>query len=192
MPAHRRHDVDARYTRTAIVLHWLVALVLLAQIPLGWYLEEIPRGTPARADYVNVHKSIGVTLGLVILFRLFWRLSHQPPAAPASMSAWERIGASITHNGLYICMLIMPLSGYIASNFSKWGVKYFNVIALPPWGVDDERVYAFFNGLHVATSYVFVALILVHIAGALRHAMLRDGVVRRMWAHRRKNGDRQD
>ena len=60
---------------------------------------------------------------------------------------------------LYACMLIMPLTGYVASNFSKWGVKYFNTIQLPPWGVDDERVYAFFNGTHVATSYVFVALI---------------------------------
>ena len=56
---------------------------------------------------------------------------------------------------LYACMLIMPLTGYVASNFSQWGVKYFNAIQLPPWGVDDERIYAFFNGTHVVTSYVF-------------------------------------
>ena len=77
-------------------------------------------------------------------------------------------------------MLIMPLTGYVASNFSQWGVKYFNVIQLPPWGVDDQHVYAFFNGAHVATSYVFVALIVVHTLSAIRHAYARDGILGRM------------
>jgi cytochrome b561 len=82
-------------------------------------------------------------------------------------------------------MVIMPLSGYIASNFSKWGVKYFNAIQLPPWGVDDKQIYALFNGTHVVTSYVFVALIALHVIGAVRHAMRRDGIVPRMWPARR-------
>jgi cytochrome b561 len=175
------------YTRTAIALHWLIALVIFAQVPFGWWLEEIPRGTPARGWYVNLHKSIGVTLGLAIVFRACWRWFHPPPATPACMPRWERIGASVTHVALYACMLIMPLTGYVASNFSKWGVKYFNAIQLPPWGVDDERIYAFFNGAHVATSYVFVALILVHVAGAIRHASRHDGILQRMWPLPRRN-----
>ena len=175
------------YTRTAIALHWLIALAVFAQIPFGWYLEEIPRNTPPRGWYVNLHKSIGVTLGLAIVLRAAWRWFHPPPPTPAWIPRWERIGASATHAALYACMLIMPLSGYVASNFSKWGVKYFNAIDLPPWGVNDERVYAFFNGVHAATSYVFVALIVVHLAGAVRHASRRDGILQRMWPLRRRN-----
>jgi cytochrome b561 len=77
-------------------------------------------------------------------------------------------------------MLIMPTAGYLASNFSKFGVNYFNAVLLPPWGVDDRRLYAVFNTTHVVTSYVFVALIALHVAAALRHLYLRDGVFDRM------------
>ena len=81
-------------------------------------------------------------------------------------------------------MLIMPISGYIASNFSKWGVKFFNVLTLPPWGVEDKSIYAFFNTTHVLTSYVLVTLISLHVIGALGHAVSRDGVFGRMWFRR--------
>lgn len=171
---------EARYTHIAIVLHWLIALCLFAQIGLGWYLDEIPRGTPDRSWFVNLHKSTGLTLGLLILFRLYWRLRHTPPPYPASMPRWQRIAAHLSHWLLYVCMIVMPLSGYIASNFSKWGVKLFNVVALPPWGSDDRSIYAFFNGMHVITSYVLVALIIAHVLGALSHALSRDGLLRRI------------
>jgi cytochrome b561 len=183
---NERHPRDvARYTRTAIALHWLIALVILVQIPFGWSLEEIPTGTPARGWYVNLHKSVGITLGLVIVLRACWRWFHPPPALPDWMPRWQRFGASASHLALYACMLIMPLTGYVASNFSKWGVKYFNTILLPPWGVDDPRIYAFFNGAHVATSYIFLVLILAHSASAFRHASRHDGILRRMWPTRR-------
>jgi cytochrome b561 len=186
-PEHERHprDVIVRYTRTAIALHWLIALVILVQIPFGWSLEEIPTGTPARGWYVNLHKSVGITLGLVIVLRACWRWFHPAPALPDWMPRWQRLGASASHVALYACMLIMPLTGYVASNFSKWGVKYFNTILLPPWGVDDPRVYAFFNGAHVVTSYIFLALILAHSASAFRHASRHDGILQRMWPTRR-------
>jgi cytochrome b561 len=170
-----------RYTRTAIALHWLVAAVIFAQVPLGWCLEEIPTGTPARSWYVNLHKSIGMTLGAAIVFRTCWRWFHRPPALPDWMPRWQRIAARATHAAMYACMLIMPLTGYRASNFSQWGVKYFNAIELPPWGVADEGIYAILNGAHVATSYIFVALIVAHVATAARHASRRDRVFQRMW-----------
>ena len=173
------------YTRTAVALHWLIAVCVLGQILFGWYLEEIPRGTPARSWYVNLHKSVGITLGLMIVFRLFWRVRHTPPALPTSMPAWQRVAAIVSHRSLYTCMLIMPITGYVASNFSEYGVRYFNVFLMPPWGIDDDRVYAFFNGAHVATSYVFVALITVHVLSGLGHAALRDGIFQRMWIRKR-------
>jgi cytochrome b561 len=169
-----------RYGRIAIALHWLIAALVLAQIAFGWFLEGIPKGTPMRGFYVNLHKSSGLTLALLILFRLGWRLRHPPPPLPAFVPGWEHVASRVTHLLLYVCMLVMPLSGYIASNFSKYGVKLFNVILLPPWGIDDKRIYAVFNTLHVATSYLFVALIALHVLAAARHAIRRDGVLARM------------
>ncbi len=170
-----------RYTRTAMLLHWLIALAIVAQIGFGWYLQQIPRRTPDRTLYVNYHKSTGMLIGLLILARLAWRLKHKPPGLPASMPAWERRVARANHVLLYTCMIIMPLAGYTASNFSKFGVNFFNAVQLPPWGVDDRSFYAFFNGLHVATSYVFVALIALHLLAAMKHAIFpRHGILRRM------------
>jgi cytochrome b561 len=173
--------VEERYTRTAMLLHWLIAFAVLGQVAFGWYLRGVPRLAPERAIYVNLHKSTGLVIGALILLRLAWRLSHKPPPLPSSMAAWEQSAARVSHALLYVCMLVMPIAGYTASNFSRFGVKFFNAVQLPPWGVDDRDVYAFFNGLHVGTSYVFVALIAVHVAAALRHLLLpRHGVFRRM------------
>ena len=174
------HSPPDRYTRTAIALHWLLVVLLLSQVFFGWYLEGVERGTPARTIYVNLHKSTGMLIGLVILFRLYWRITHPAPPLPASVPGWERAAAKVSHLGLYACMLVMPLSGYIASNFSKWGVNFFNSIKLPPWGPDDKQVYEFFNGTHVITSYVFVTLIVLHVLAALRHAVKNDGIFSRM------------
>ncbi len=169
-----------RYTRLAIILHWLLAILLFGQIGFGWFLETVPRGGPLRGFYVNLHKSTGLVLAALILVRLVSRLLNSPPALPTFMPAWQRVAAHWSHLALYVCMLGMPLSGYIASNFSKYGVKLFNSVMLPPWGVDDHRVYAVFNTTHIVLSYLFVTLIVVHVLAAVGHAIRGDPVVRRM------------
>src|SRR6266851_1624655 len=169
-----------RYGGVAIALHWLIAVLISGQIALGWFLEGIPRGTAMRGFYVNLHKSTGLTIALLIVLRLGWRLAHPPPQLPSFVPSWERVASRMNHLALYICMLVMPSSGYIASNFSKFGIKLFNVILLPPWGIDDKRIYAVFNTTHVVTSYLFVGLIALHVLAAIRHAFRRDGVLARM------------
>jgi cytochrome b561 len=174
-------EPSSRYTRTAVVLHWLLVAALLAQIGFGWFLGEVPRGTPARTIYVNLHKSTGMVIGVIILLRLYWRLTHPAPPLPSFMPLWERVAAHWSHVLLYVCMIVMPLSGYVASNFSKYGVNFFNSIKLPPWGVDDSAIYNVFNTTHVITSFIFVTLIAVHVLAALQHLFRRDGVFTRMW-----------
>ena len=171
-----------RYTRIAIALHWLIGAALLGQIAFGFLLDEIaPRGTPARGGVINLHKSFGLVLAALILLRLGWRLGHPPPRLPAALPRWQQSLAPIGHRALYACMLLMPTSGYIASNFSKHGVKFFGV-ALKPWGPDLPAVYDAFNALHVGTAFVFTALIAGHIAMALKHAFIdRDDLIDRMW-----------
>jgi cytochrome b561 len=183
-----QHEVGtvARYDAVAMALHWLLALALIGQILLGFYLQEIPRGVPARSWWVNLHKSTGLVLFALILLRLGWRLAHPPPALPAMLSAWERKAASFGHALLYACMLALPLSGYIASNFSKWGVKLFNVVELPPWGPEDKTVYAVFNGAHRVLAVLFATLVVLHVLAALKHLLVdRDRVFDRMLPRRR-------
>ena len=172
---------EERYTRTAIWLHWLIAAAVLGQIGFGRYLQSIPRGTPDRTIFVNYHKSVGIVLGLLIIVRIAWRLAHKPPPLPASLPPWERGAALANHGLLYACMLLMPISGYVASNFSKFGVKFFNLVPLPPWGADNRGVYEFFNGLHLTVSYVFMLLIAIHVLAVLKHILYpRHGILRRM------------
>ena len=174
-----------RYTNVAIALHWILAVGILLQIWLGFALDDIPRGTPERSTWVNFHKSTGITLAVLIVARLAWRITHRPPPLPATMPAWERIAARASHALLYVCMVGAPLAGYIASNFSRFGVKYFNLVTLPPWGTDDKAIYALFNGTHRVLAVTLAGMILLHVAAALKHALVdRDGVMRRMWPWR--------
>jgi cytochrome b561 len=168
------------YDRVAIALHWLVALALLAQVLLGWYVHDIPRGTPARGYWINLHKSVGLTLGLLILLRLGWRLSHPSPALPAGLDRWQARAAQASHVLLYACMVALPLTGYLASNFSKHGIKYFNAVPLPPWGADVPAVYSALNGAHGLLSSLLVVLVVLHVLASLIHLARRDGVFGRM------------
>jgi len=89
-----------RYTTTAILLHWVIALLLFGQIAFGWFLETIPRGIPARGFYVNLHKSTGLTLSLLMIARLAWRIANPPPELPSFLPSWERRAAKWSHRGL--------------------------------------------------------------------------------------------
>jgi len=120
---------------------------------------------------INLHKSVGLLLALLILLRLLWRLRHQPPPWPAFVPVWQKRAARLGHRALYACMLLMPLTGYLGSNFSKHGVKFFG-LALKPWGPDLPGVYAVFNLLHQATGWVFTLLIAGHVLMALKHHRL--------------------
>ncbi|MEP6739267.1 MAG: cytochrome b [Caldimonas sp.] len=165
-----------RYSRVAAWLHWAIGIALLAQIAFGFLLDTIaPRGTPERTATINLHKSIGIVLGVLIVARIAWRLGHAAPAWPASMSPLLQRAARVGHRTLYVCMVVMPLAGYIASNFSKHGVRFFGTV-LASWGPDWPAAYTFFNGVHVVTAFVFTALIGGHVAMALKHAFVdRDG-----------------
>ncbi|MFO1339490.1 MAG: cytochrome b [Burkholderiaceae bacterium] len=173
---------DARYDRVAMLLHWAIGLGLLAQMVFGFLLDDLaPRGTPARGAVINLHKSTGLVLLALVAVRLAWRLGHRPPAWPASMSRGAQRAATWGHRALYATMLGLPVAGYVASNFSQHGVKFFGV-ALAPWGPNLPAVYGFFNGLHVTLAWVLAVLVAGHVLVALRHALLqRDGVFQRMW-----------
>jgi cytochrome b561 len=170
-----------RYDRVAAWLHWGIGALLLAEIAFGLLLDEIaPRATPARAGVINLHKSFGIVLGILIVVRIAWRLGHAAPPWPAAMSLRRRRAADLGYVALYACMVVAPLAGYLGSNFSKYGVRFFG-IALAPWGPDWPAAYSLLVGLHDASTYLLLALIVGHVAMALRHALVeRDGIFARI------------
>ena len=171
-----------RYTRTAVALHWVIAAAVFVQIALGAWMIGIPKSPPGvRAYWFNMHKSIGITIGVLVLLRLLWRLAHRPPALPQTVAPWQRVAARFSHWGLYVCMIVMPVSGYLGSSFTKYPVKYFGY-ALPHWGWDAPALKEITSQVHLATAWIFVALVALHVTAALKHRFVdRDGVFERIF-----------
>jgi cytochrome b561 len=170
-----------RYTRIAMALHWLLAIGLLYQLGLGVWMEDIPKTPPGiRAEWFNWHKSIGIVLGLLIVLRGLWRLTHRPPALPTTVPRWQTLAASANHALLYVCMLLMPLSGFLGSSFTPYPIKFFGT-PLPRLWEASKDTKDVFSTVHTASSYALMFLIATHILAALWHGLRRDGVLKRMW-----------
>jgi len=169
-----------RYTRTAIALHWIIALAVVAQIAWGWVMQTIPKQPPGLgADAFNVHKSVGLTILALMILRALWRWRHPAPPLPA-MPAWQATTARANHAVIYVCLFLMPLAGYLGSVFSGYPVKFFG-IALPAWGWKDDAIKNAMSVLHFSVSWVLLAAIALHVAAALKHWIWdRDGLVARM------------
>jgi cytochrome b561 len=171
-----------RYHPLSIALHWIIVVLVIAQLALGWWMIDIPKNPPGpRASWFNVHKSIGLTIGALMLLRLGWRLRHGAPPLPASLPGWQRTSAHVSHFLLYACLILQPLWGYLGSTFTKYPIKYFG-LPLPHWGWDSPSLKDLFSVLHLATACLLMAVIAVHVAAALKHLIVdRDGVFQRMW-----------
>ncbi len=173
-------NATQRYGASAQFSHWLLALLIFALYIMGWYMVEIPKKTPPVAFWYNLHKSIGLVAALPIVFLIWWRLSHKAPPLPATMPRWEISASKLNHALFYICLIVMTLSGFIESNFTKWGIKFFGY-PLPPVFWEDKNISNIFNEIHIYTSYLFIVLIGIHVLAALKHwAIDRDGVFQRM------------
>ncbi len=171
----------SRYTTTAITLHWVVAALVFTMIGLGLYMTGIPKGTPERAFFYNLHKSIGLTTAILVLFRLWWRARNPPPPLPTSMPRWEVQAANVSHALLYMCLIVMPLSGFAASQFTKYGVTYFGLFKIPPMGTENKFIYDLLQGVHEVTAAILITLIVIHVLAAFKHLLInRDKVFQRM------------
>ena len=169
-----------RYGTVAIALHWLIAVLVFSQIYLGWWMIEIPKyPVGVRAAWFNLHKSVGLSIALLIVLRLAWRLRHPPPPLPASLPRWQARAAGINHFLLYAALLLQPLVGYLGSSFSGYPIRYFG-IPVPGLGWESARLKELLSDVHFALAWVVTLLILLHILAALTHLIRRDGIFQRM------------
>ena len=189
------------YTKTAKVLHWLIAIGIFGMFALGWFMSELPKEAPKqmaydlfnlgiytwnlteeispRTFYFNLHKSIGVTIFALILIRILWRITHRPPALLASYKAWESKLARGAHHLLYLLMVALPLSGIIMAIYSKYGIKWFGIELIK--GLDNKDMRELFYEAHEIIGLIILLVIIVHIIGALKHKFIdKDDTLKRM------------
>lgn len=167
-----------RYTRVAITLHWTIAILIVTNLTIGLLHESLLKGT------LPLHKSIGMLILLLALVRLGWRISHRPPPLPASVKRWEKGLSATVHWLFYALMILIPLSGWIftSANLKRHPLDFFGVFPLPMFPVpQDKAIASAWADRHELMAYLMIALLLLHVAGVLRHRFVqRDGVLDRM------------
>lgn len=170
-----------RYTKTAVLLHWLIALLVVAGFALGITMVDIPGLTPTKLKYFSWHKWLGVTvLGLACL-RLLWRLTHPAPAYPQSMPEWQKKSAGALHGLLYFLIFAVPLSGYFYSLAAGVPVVYLGIVPLPVLIDADQELKPILKQVHYVLTMSLLASVVLHVLAALKHLLIdRDGVFKRM------------
>ena len=159
-----------KYTNFAIFLHWLMFIIIFTMFGLGWYMVDLPKGSDERTWFFALHKSIGLTLALLVVIRLGWRIFHKPPPLPGYLVAWKQNLAHFTHNFLYLFMFLQPISGYISSSFSGYKTKFWG-IPLPHWGWKDPALNELFTGIHEISAIALMCFIILHVLGVVYHVV---------------------
>lgn len=137
--------------------------------------------SPQKLKLYSYHKWAGVTVFLLALARIAWRLAHRPPALPASVPAWQRHAASATHLLLYLLIFAIPISGWLMSSAKGFQTVYFGVLPIPDLLSKDKALGDALALVHRALNYLMASLVAVHIGAALKHHFVdRDGIMLRM------------
>ena len=172
--------MNDRYTHTAVVLHWLMALMILATFPLGLYMSDLPL-SPYKLQLYAYHKWIGMVLLILLLLRLTWRVTHRPPAFLIGMPRWQALSAHLVHWGLYGLMLAVPLSGWLMSSALGFQVVLFGVLPIPDLISVDKALGNTLKLVHEVLNYGLLSIVILHVGAALHHHFwLHDGILRRM------------
>ncbi len=186
------------YSKGAVFLHWLMAVLIILMLAGGFLMGYTPDDNPKLAMFVyNWHKTIGILILVLTLIRILWRLSHKPPALPDYIKGWEAGLAKLVHLGLYVFMLAMPLVGWALVSTGKYpsflmNLKSLRLPDLPFWNHLDKAAkhdwHEFFEETHELLAFVAIALLVLHIAGAVKHMRSDKQYAVRMMPWKGKQG----
>ena len=169
-----------QYTATAKSLHWLMAVMLFGLLALGVYMTDLPL-SPEKLKLYSWHKWAGVTVFLLLLFRLLWRIKNPPPPLPESMPKALQLVAHAGHFGLYALMFAIPLSGWLMSSAKGFQTVYFGVLPIPDLIEKNKELGHLLAEVHETLSWLFIILLVGHIAAALKHHFIdKDDILIRM------------
>ncbi len=177
-----------RYNSVAIALHWVIALAILGMIGLGWFMGDLANGHPLKEQLYQLHKSIGITILTLTLARIGWRVMNPPPPLPTGMADWETKLSHAVHIGFYGLMIAMPLTGWLyVSTAYQFDVAtvLFGAVSWPDLPfvgfLANEAGHGAVENIHSKLAWVAIALLALHVGGAVKHDILDDeGVLKRM------------
>ncbi|MEX3934559.1 cytochrome b [Paraburkholderia phymatum] len=166
------------YDGIARLLHWLVALLITAQFLLGWTMPDVHRDT-LPDGLIAWHLGVGAAIVAAVVCRILWRVTHQPP--PAELTPALSFISRATHALLYITLVAVPLAGWANASSRGWAVKLFGVVRYPDLTQNGSQTGHALGDVHGWLAWVLLALIVLHIGGALFHRIvLKDDVLQRM------------
>jgi len=158
----------ARYSRVAVWLHWTIAALILLNLLLGFFHEDFDK--PVRSAMMAVHKATGLTILALTLVRIAWRLGHRPPPFDPVMKGWEVGLARAIHWLFYALLLVLPLTGWILVSTSGRVTSWFGLFEVGPLPVSRAKdVHELFEEVHEWLGYAMLALLALHVAGALKY-----------------------
>lgn len=174
------HPTSQRYALPAVALHWLIALMIFTSFGLGQYMTDLAL-SPEKLRLFSWHKWLGVTIFALVVLRVVWRLTHPAPPLPSTMPPWQRRAAAVSHLLLYGLMLAIPLSGWLYSSASGVPTVLYGWWRLPDLLARDADLAALLKLVHVSLNNGLAALVLLHMAAAIKHHWVdRDGLLSRM------------
>jgi cytochrome b561 len=177
---HKMKDTRERLTPTTVWLHWAVAAVMLGMIAFGMYAEELPKG-PGKSALIGLHKAIGVVFIPLAAARLAWRWNQGFPPYLSDLRAWEKAAAKGIHMFLIFATVAIPLAGMVMSIGAAKPINVFGLFTIPALAEPNTTIRAVGGFLHAYISCGVIAVVLVHVAGALKHELAdRDGTFRRI------------
>lgn len=174
-----------RWGWPAKLLHWIGAILIVLLLAHGWWMTHLaPRG-PGRLEHYAGHAALGYDFLVLLVARLLWRWTHAVPALPGDTPRWERIGAHMSHFGLYLLMFATTVVGWALAGTMRGGALNKDVFGLPVPLIFSSQVRAtheMLEDIHKVLAYVLLALIVLHLVAALRHHFIKHNtVLRRMW-----------
>lgn len=171
--------MNQQYNTLAKILHWSIALLILANIAIALYMDDLPRDE--KLPVIHLHISLGILILELAIIRIFWIFYKPAPALPESVSARDIKLAKIAQHSLYLLMLLVPVAGYLMVDSKGVDVSFFNFYSLPSVLDKNHEVHEFFEDTHVILAWTMAAIAGLHIAGGIRHLILKNGVFERMW-----------
>ena len=172
--------MSSHYITTAKSLQWLMAVLFFGMLGLGFYMQGLPL-SPEKLKLYSWHKWIGVTVFLLALIRIAWRVTHQPPALPQSMPRLMQVAAHAGHHMLYMLMFLIPLSGWLMSSAKGFQTVWFGILPIPDLLEKNKLLGDLLQTVHVSLNYLFIAVLIGHIGAALKHHFIdKDDILTRM------------
>lgn len=174
------HGSPTRYSAVAQGFHWLIAALIVTQFVLAIIADDLPLGAHKLALLAR-HKSFGMTVLMLAVLRLLWRLKNPPPELPSGMAPLERKLARATHIAFYVLLFAMPMTGWLMSSAKNYSVSWFGVFTWPNLIGKNEAAFDLLRSTHHLLSDVLFAIAVLHILAALKHHFWhKDDVLLRM------------